>query len=740
VITTSDGDTYHLVRRDVSSTAKCATPASTTVGGPSTTFTLTSDLDSLCWRVTAATTDKLFFNVRTIAPSPAGAVLQVTDAAGAVLCGQPYCRVTGKSDYQVIVTALGYSGVAITTHLDTWRVGTAAGWAPQCQAHQFSASSGWGPVSGTLTENAAGYCAVVNGLEPLQSFGIFGTDTGIYPEAADVNIYTPADWTTTYISGLCGGSNFGEFGFGCSTNQETQPIGQGVLLVTPGNSPNPTGYTMQGVCQSTCTTHPQTPTITAVTPSKQQAGPNHTIVVTGTQLNLGTSFELASDGSPATTFRVAFPQSVNAAGTKLTLLLNTAGITPGTYDVVLDGVGYTVGTASPGYLPGGYTVTAAPAAPSPSRFVPVTPKRILDTQHGIGARKAPAAPGGTVNLTVAGTAGVPATGVAAVDVELTAVNPAASGYLVAYPYGTARPGVTDLSFAAHRIVTNLAIVPVRSGKISIHNSSGGSVDLTADVVGYYAAGSKGYALNAVTTPVRILDTRSGTGARKARVTAGGTVNLQVAGKGGVPASGVAAVALDVSALRPAAAGHLVAYATGTARPGVADLSFAAGQTVTSLVVVPLRSGKISLYNASAGPLDLTADVIGYYSASGPLFQPLGPVRILDTRTGLGGAGQTILSHAAAVTPPIASLPENIPGTVTSVVLDVTVTGVQRSGALTVLPDGASLPAVQSLQFSAGQTVSGLVIVVPVVDGAIDFYNATPGSIQVVADLEGYYTT
>jgi hypothetical protein len=183
----------------------------------------------------------------------------------------------------------------------------------------------------------------------------------------------------------------------------------------------------------------------------------------------------------------------------------------------------------------------------------------------------------------------------------------------------------------------------------------------------------------------------------------------------------------------------VAYPAGTARPGVADLSFAAGQTVTSLVVVPVRSGKISLYNASTGPLDLTGDVIGYYSASGPLFQPLGPVRILDTRTGLGGAGGTILPYAAAVTPPVVDIP-GIPGTVTAVVLNVTVTGAQRSGALTVWPDGGSLPAVQNLAFSVGRTVSGLVIVVPVVDGAIDFYNGSSGSVQVVADLEGYYTT
>jgi hypothetical protein len=738
--TAAHGDTYHLVRRDVSSTATCARPASTAVGGPSTTFTLNSDLDTLCWRVTAAATDKLIFNVRAIAPTPAGAVLQVTNSSGAVICrefGQAFCRVTGSSDYQLLVTASGYSGVAIATHLDTWLVGTASGWVPQCQAHHFSAADNWGPVTGTLTEKAAGYCAVVD-LEALQQFKIAGTDTSGYPDNADVNIYTPTDWTTEYINGVCGTSNYGEFGASCGTNQETNLPAEGVLLLDPGTAPNPVGYTMQGICQSTCAEPRQTPTITAVTPSKQPAGPVHTIVVTGTNLNLGTSFELASNGSPATSYQIAFPQSVNAAGTKLTLLLNTTGITPGTYDVVLDQVGYTTGTPSPGYLPGGYTVTAAPPVPSPSRFVPVTPKRILDTQHGIGARKARVARGGTVNLTVAGTAGVPAKGVAAVAVELTAVNPAAAGHLVAYPYGTARPGVTDLSFAGHQTATNLVVVPVRDGKISLCNASPGAVDLTADVVGYYAAGSKGYALTAV-SPARILDTRSGTGARKARVAARGTVVLQVVGKGGVPASGVAAVALDVTAVRPAAAGQLVVYPAGTARAGVSDLSFAAGQTVTSLVVVPVRGGKVSLYNASTGPLDLTADVTGYYSASGPLFSSLGPVRMLDTRTGLGGAGGMILPHAAAVTPPIVNMP-GIPPTVTSVVLDVTVTDAQHSGALTVLPDGGSLPAVQNLVYSGGQTVSGLVIVVPVVDGAIDFYNDSPGTVQVVADLEGYYAT
>ncbi len=735
------GDTYHLVRRDVSKTATCAEPKSTVPGGPSTTFTLTSDLDALCWRVTAAMADKLVFNVRTVAPSPAGAVLAVTDASGAIVCRQspgPYCRLTKNTDYQVIVTASGYSGVAITAHLDTWRVGTAAGWAPQCAEHQFSAAATWGPVSGTLTENAAGYCAVINNLEPNQTFGIFGTDTAGYPEAASVNIYTPGDWTVQFVDGVCGTSQFGQFGASCATNEETQPIGPGILLLTSGNSPNPTGYTMQGVCDFPCAKRPPPATITSVTPAAQAAGPNRLIVVTGTHLTLATEFVLASNGTPANSSQIAFPQSVNAAGTRLTLLLNTTGLTPGLYDAVLNGVGYTAGTPSPGYLPGAYRITAGPAVAPPSRFVPVRPARILDTRAGLGARKARVAGAGTVTIRVGGVGGVPAKAVTAAVLEVTAVNPAAGGSLVIYPAGVPRPTVTDVSFAAGRTATNLVVVPVRGGEISIHNASAGKLDLTADVAGYYTSGA-GSVLTA-TGPARILDTRRGLGAPKARVGAGRTVTVRAAGAGGVPAKGVTAVAVEVTAIGPAATGHLTAFAAGTARPGVTDLSFSAGRTTTDLLVVPVRSGEISLYNASAGKLDLTADVVGYYSASGQGFRPVGPMRVLDTRTGLGGGGGTVLPHAAAISEitNVTNLTDTSGG-VTAVVLNVTVTGAARSGALTAFPDGQAVPGAASLAFAAGQTVSGLVIV-PVVNGDIDFYNNSSGNIQVVADIEGYYTT
>ena len=49
------------------------------------------------------------------------------------------------------------------------------------------------------------------------------------------------------------------------------------------------------------------------------------------------------------------------------------------------------------------------------------------------------------------------------------------------------------------------------------------------------------------SPVRILDTRTGLGGvPRARLGAGGTLNVQVAGHGGVPATGVSAVVLNTT--------------------------------------------------------------------------------------------------------------------------------------------------------------------------------------------------
>jgi hypothetical protein len=351
---TGKPDTYHLVRRDVSSTAKCSTPASTVPGGPSTTVELTSALDTECLRVTAAASDELSFDVRATAPGSAGAVLQVTDSSGALVCGQAttFCHATGSTSYQLLVTALGYQGSAITAHVDAWLVGTASGWAPGCLANQLSATTGWAPIQVNMSEAAAGYCAVVN-IQADQETAIYSpafTETGADQPAMMVDSAT--DWSS-FAGNVC---SIGQPYLACQLPFGTAP-GQYVLLVYPYQLQLPAALEFQGVCTLGCPGGPANPVITAVSPASGPAGSVNTLTVSGTNLNLGVQVELDSNGNLVAQ---ATPVSLSADGTALTVLLNTAGVTPGLYDVAQFGVGYTVGTPSPGYLPGAYEVTAAP--------------------------------------------------------------------------------------------------------------------------------------------------------------------------------------------------------------------------------------------------------------------------------------------------------------------------------------------------------------------------------------------
>jgi hypothetical protein len=724
------GDTYQLVRRDVSKTATCSAPASTAVGGPSTPYVLTSDLYAVCERVTAPAGDKMWFGVRTQAPSPATAALEVTDPTGKELCRQwgiP-CELTGSTSYQVIVIASGYAGVSIAAHVDSWIVGTASGWASQCAAHQLS-SSGWAPVSGTLSESSTAYCAVVAPVsgEQFAAYGAVGANgSGPIPY---VIATSSANWGAA--DQPCAGSD--GFIYCQTSNLGTAPA---VLLITPGEStsvPTPVPYLIQGVCQLSCPTHPAAPTISSITPSSGAAG-SHQLVVNGTNLNLGTTLRLDSDGAPTGVY--GSPVSVNAAGTALTMLINTAGITPGSYDADLDGAGYTSGTPSQGYLPGAYTVTAAPAAVA-GGFVPLNTVRILDTRKGLGAPEARVGAGDQVTLKVAGVGGVPASGASAVLVNVTAVDSTAAGIIAVYPDGETRPSSSTVNFGKDDVVANLAVVSLVDGKIDLYNGGSAPVDILADVSGYYTAStsSPGSMLTTV-SPARILDTATGVGAAKAQVAHGATVKLGVLGVGGVPSTGVSAVLVNVTATGPTASGYLAAYPDSLAAPEVSTLNFVAGQTVSNQAYVKVIDGKIDVVNGeSSGETNVIVDVLGYFSASGSLFQPENTVRVLDTRSGLGGSGETVVADGAAVLN-VMDLP-GVPGTVTAVVLNVTVTAAQQAGSLTVYADGTSRPSVPTYSYPVSGTIAGLVTV-PVVDGKVDFYNGSSGALQVIADLAGYY--
>jgi hypothetical protein len=164
-------------------------------------------------------------------------------------------------------------------------------------------------------------------------------------------------------------------------------------------------------------------------------------------------------------------------------------------------------------------------------------------------------------------------------------------------------------------VPNMVIAPVGAGGVvDLYNGSAGTIALIADVSGYTLSGAPTLpGTFGSLAPSRLLDTRNGTGAPQSLVPAGGTVHLQVTGTGGVPASGVAAVALNVTVTQPASAGFVTVYGEGSALPLTSNLNFMPGQTVPNMVIAPVGAGGVvDLYNGSAGTIALIADVSGYY--------------------------------------------------------------------------------------------------------------------------------
>jgi hypothetical protein len=723
-------DTYSLVRRDLTGQAACSSPVSTSPGGPTTSFALGSSVAARCFRVSAVKADKFLFALRSSAPydsstfSVPSATILITNGSGTLICsrGLLFCAVGGSAGYQAIVLTVDYTDVAITVHLDSWLVGTSAGWVAACQRHRFSTGTTSAAVSDTLTDSADAYCGVID-MQPNQFFSIYGSSTAILPSSVYLSAYPAGSWATP-TGNICGVS--GSFSCKLAPDQPTQAL----LIAAPfGASQDPISFDMQGVCTLGCSVQPPVPVATSISPAAQPAGQGNIVVVSGTGLNFSTQFSLvAKNGSEYST---SVPVSVNAAGTRLTLRLDTTQVPPGTYGVA-------AGNSS---LLKAYRVTKAPAPPPATRFVPLTPARVLDTQTGLAARRARVPAHGTITFPVTGRAGVPAARVAAVVLDVSAVAPSRSGYLTVYPAGSPRPSAEAVEFAAGRSMTGLVTVPVVNGRVAVYNGSAGSVDLTADVVGYDTTAAKTGALLTPVGPVRVLN--------PARVDASHALTLKVAGAGGVPAHGTEAVALDLTVTRPAKGGHLTAYADRTRRPAVTSLSFAAGQQVTELVIARVTDGKVDLYNASGGTLRLTADAVGYYSAAGSVFRPVRALRVMDTRTGFGSAGEAILPHAAAKLSPLWNTVIPASATVTAVLLNVTALGARSAGALTVfrdgplyqdgvtLPNSTSLPGTPNIAFLPGQAQSNLVIVPT--SGLADFYNGSDGNLQLVADLEGYYT-
>jgi hypothetical protein len=136
--------------------------------------------------------------------------------------------------------------------------------------------------------------------------------------------------------------------------------------------------------------------------------------------------------------------------------------------------------------------------------------------------------------------------------------------------------------------------------VDLYNNAG-SIGLVADLQGYVTTGYAGL------SPVRVLDTRIGTGGPRAPLGPGGIAHLNLSGA--VPA-GTSAVVLNVTGLDATASTFVTVWPGGSARPLASNLNLAPGQVAPNLVIAKVGPGTIvDLYN-SAGTINLIADLQG----------------------------------------------------------------------------------------------------------------------------------
>ena len=126
--------------------------------------------------------------------------------------------------------------------------------------------------------------------------------------------------------------------------------------------------------------------------------------------------------------------------------------------------------------------------------------------------------------------------------------------------------------------------------------------------------SSGGSFSSLSKPERLLDTR-GSGVKVGEIDGSGSAYvLQVGGNKGVPESGVAAVALNVTVVDGEAGdygGFVTVYPCG-ARPDASNLNFTSGQTIPNSVIAPVSAdGEVCFY--VYGKAHLLADVSGYFN-------------------------------------------------------------------------------------------------------------------------------
>jgi alpha-tubulin suppressor-like RCC1 family protein len=256
-----------------------------------------------------------------------------------------------------------------------------------------------------------------------------------------------------------------------------------------------------------------------------------------------------------------------------------------------------------GYLPAGSSVTTMTAA----RLLDTRPgEATIDGQYqGVGV----ISEGTILEIPIAGRAAVPADA-AAVIANITVTEPSAPGFVSAFPCDDV-PNASTVNYTqAGQTVPNAAVVKLSpTGSLCVFSLA--RTHLIIDISGYIPTSSSVEPLS----PARLLDTRvdqvtvDGQQQGIGPIMGGTSIEVPIAGRGGVPAGARTAI-LNVTVTNPAGFGFVTIYPCTPTPPNASNLNFGPGQTVPNAVVAQLSAtGTVCAFSPTT--TDLIIDVTGY---------------------------------------------------------------------------------------------------------------------------------
>lgn len=228
-------------------------------------------------------------------------------------------------------------------------------------------------------------------------------------------------------------------------------------------------------------------------------------------------------------------------------------------------------------------------------------------------------------------------------------------------------------------------------------------------------------------PARLLDTRTGP---VVALGPAGRADVPVLGRGGVPATGVTGVALNVTVACPTATSWVTVAPAGSTKASGA-VNAPAGKIRAGLVFSGVGAGGAVSVSNSAGVANVVVDVLGYYtSGSGSRYNPVAPTRLYDSRkTGGTFAAGEARSFAVPTRNGTAA------SAMTGAVLNVTVTGAAGEGVVLVHREGAA-PRTSTLNYRKGDVLSNRVVTA--LSGGRFTVTNRGAATHVVVDLVGFY--